>query len=80
MPYIAPGRRALINEDGRPPADVGDLTYVLFVQAVDYLRARDESYAVHAEVVAALSNALDEYRRRYQHRYEDRKIRENGDI
>ena len=38
------------------------------------------SYATCNDIVGALDNCKDEFRRRIQHPYEDKKLRENGDV
>lgn len=79
MPYITPTQRQMVDA-GVPPADVGELTYKLYRTVIDYLDARPTRYAVHAEIVAALENTKEEYRRQELNPYEDDKIEQNGDI
>jgi hypothetical protein len=80
MPYInAPlGRRSDLSYGYATPESVGELTYVLFKHAKDYGEHGD--YRRHAEVIAALDNAKEEYRRRFLNPYEDAKREENGDV
>lgn len=80
MPYITPDRKDRIDISVGPVENVGDLTYVLYFIARSYGAAADQSYARHAEVIAGLDNAKEEYRRRYLNPYEDQKRRDNGDV
>ncbi len=80
MPYIDYDLRDELYQ--RRPETVGELTYVLYANAVQYGTddLLDISFARHAEVVAALECAKHEYIRRHLSQYEDRKIQENGDV
>lgn len=58
----------------------GELNFQLTVVVIAYLNAHGLSYQTCNDIVGALDNAKDEFRRRVQHPYEDTKIVENGDI
>ena len=58
----------------------GELNYLLTMTVIDFLLARGLSYQTCNDIVGALDNCKDEFRRRVQHPYEDRKIEENGDV
>jgi len=45
----------------------------------DYRRRRGDSFQTFAEIVAALEQAKDEFRRRVVHPYEQRKCVDEGD-
>lgn len=77
MPYIEPHRRRDLQYTPWNAADVGELTYIMYKAAVDYCAF---NYKTHADVIAALDNAKEEYRRRYLNPYEDQKREENGDV
>ena len=84
MPYVSPGARAAIAR-GSPPCTVGELTFVVYRAALLYLHGHDSklsapSYADYAEVLAALEAAKLEFYRRHVAPYEDKKIKENGDV
>lgn len=85
MPYINPNaRRELdrcrVGTIGDKIDGVGELTYVFYRIAVGYMEDKDESYAWHAEVIAALDNAKEEYRRMQLDPYENNKRLENGSL
>lgn len=85
MPYIEPVRQDRLAytpfESADLAQDVGEFTYLLFVAAKSYgFAATEQSYARHAEVITALDNAKEEYRRRFLNPYEDQKREENGDV
>jgi hypothetical protein len=76
MPYIDKRRRDLIVF----PENCGELNYMITELVVVYLRHNGLSYQTCNDIVGALDNAKDEFRRRVQHKYEDKKIKENGDV
>lgn len=86
MPYIEQWRRDnlayLPFEAAGAARNVGELTYLFYLAANRYgdNPAYTESYARHAEVIAALENAKEEYRRQVLDPYEDAKRKENGDV
>ena len=67
--------RKLINEQ----SSKGDLTYILYSLALEYFKGR-ESYTKISESIGSLSDAGEEIRRRKLNPYEDKKIKENGDV
>ena len=64
----------------RQPHGAGELNYVITKALVDYLRTHGLSYQTCNDIVGALDNAKDEFKRRVQDPYEDHKIKENGDV
>ena len=80
VPYIAPQARALIDKGIRPPENVGELTYVLYREAVRFLPAGGGGFADRAAVIAALECAKTEFARQHLSRYEDMKRVVNGDV
>lgn len=80
MPYIKQELRLDLDMEFAQPNTVGELTYKLYDQALDYLFNHNESYQTYAEIVAAFENAKLEFYRRKVAPYEDRKIAENGDV
>lgn len=79
MPYIdQKSRRQLRN--GCPPNSVGELNYRITELLLDYVLCKGLCYQTLAEVTAATSDALAEFRRRIANPYEDKKIAENGDL
>jgi hypothetical protein len=87
MPYIAPKRRALYDDNIAALAATlsketpgGDLNYIVTRLFVDWLEKRGLGYAAIAEAVGVLETAKQEFYRRVAAPYEDRKIAENGDV
>lgn len=58
----------------------GDLNYLITRIALKYLTARGESYQFYNDVIGALEGAKLELYARKVRKYEDLKIKENGDI
>ena len=58
----------------------GELNYKLTLVILDYLAIHGRSYQICNDIVGALDNCKDEFRRRVQHPYEDEKIKINGDV
>jgi len=81
MPYIKRARR-IGSADclGRWCETSGELNYALTQVIRGYLQKHSLSYTTCNDIVGALDNAKDEFRRRVQHPYEDKKIAENGDV
>ena len=52
---------------------------MLTMEVIRYLKFHGLSYQTCNDIVGALDNCKDEFRRRVQHPYEDGKIEENGD-
>ena len=78
MPYIdAESRRKLERES---PSTPGELNYAITCVVVSYLRRRGLSYTTINDIVGALEGAKAEFNRRIAAPYEDRKIKENGDV
>ena len=85
MPYIKQDRRdALINDSVTDHDDMpncaGDLNYRFTLEIAYYMRRKGLSYQTANDIVGALDNCKDEFKRRFLYPYEDLKILENGDI
>ena len=83
MPYIRSERRAIIvREDGcLDPSKIeteGELNFAITYLMNQY--AKMDSYAVFNEVIGAIECAKLEFARRRINGYEDKKIKENGDV
>jgi hypothetical protein len=79
MPYTKQKDRDAVTESGIAK-NVGDLTFQLTQVCIKYLTEERLTYQRIAEVRAALGGTLTEIDRRVAFPYEDRKIRENGDV
>ena len=90
MPYIEYDRRLPVLEnyfDSSYVESLGDLTFILVDACLSYkftLERGDESfdfrYEDYASVIGALECAKQELYRRLVAPYEDKKIKENGDV
>ena len=62
------------------PNTPGELTFVLYKQCLLYLKKYKESYDIYNQIIGSLEcTKLELYRRKIT-LYEDKKIKENGDI
>ena len=84
MPYIAKEQRWLIYSKGvANPESAGELNYCLTQLCLDYLDTHwktREKYEAINQVIGALECAKLEFYRRLAAPYEDKKIKENGDV
>jgi len=84
MPYVTPETRARLD-GGDPPADAGELNYVVTRIVEAYLRRLAEQggrlrYTHLNEAIGVLECAKSELYRRVVAGYEDGKASENGDV
>lgn len=85
MPYITKERRkalwncSYIDRDDSVQTS-GELNYMITELFVEYLEKHGLSYKTCSDIVSAGMNAVDEFQRRVQHPYENKKIKENGDV
>ncbi len=82
MPYIKEDQRTQFEEaiNNTPiPENAGELNYLLTSFVLDYLGTHP-NYQKFCEVEGVLSHMSKEIYRRLAAPYEDKKIRENGDL
>lgn len=85
MPYLTKERKAFFNEflpvgifyDG---SKSGELNYCLTSLCLTYLEGKAESYQTYNDIVGALESCKLEFYRRMVAEYENKKIKENGDV
>lgn len=78
MPYITQQERGrLINDT---PNTAGELNYVFTKIAIQYFEEHGGRYQQINDVLGAFEGAKLEFSRRIVAPYEDKKIKENGDI
>ena len=58
----------------------GELTYLLYVISLNYIKKHGKSYTNISSAISCLIDAAEELRRKELSPYEDQKIKENGDI
>lgn len=79
MPYISQNKRMLIGYS-ESPKTAGELNYVITTMLRLYLQDKGESYQTYNDMMGVLAGALQELYRRKITPYEDKKIKENGDV
>ena len=80
MPYILVKRRDDIVNAGDLPGNAGELNYKLTRICLEYLHTHSLKYSTINDIVGALEGAKLEFYRRVASPYEDKKIKENGDV
>jgi hypothetical protein len=78
MPYIKQqDRETLLYRDPDTP---GELNYMISCLAEYYCRVKGDSYQTFNDILGAFDGASREFYRRVVAPYEDKKIKENGDV
>lgn len=82
MPYIKPEDREIWDLFEIDPLHMtkGDLNYCISKLMLGFVRCNGKSYQTLSDAIAAANDAAAEFRRRMMDPYEDKKIKENGDI
>jgi len=81
MPYIKKERRMDLDWGSTSiPVNAGELNFKITQLITMYLLERVESYETYNDIVGALEGAKLELYRRKIAPYEDKKIKENGDV
>lgn len=80
MPYIKQSDRDAIHDGGRIAETPGELNYMLTLMAKLYLQKHGMSYTTINDIMGAFEGAKAEFYRRVAAPYEDKKIKENGDV
>jgi hypothetical protein len=57
----------------------GDLTYLVYCLGLEYFKDK-ESYTNMSSAISSLCDAAEEIRRVHLNPYEEKKIKENGDV
>lgn len=78
MPYVEQNKRHRAETYGAHTA--GELNYLLTCCVDDYMKNHGMSYASMNDVIGALEGAKLEFYRRVVVPYEDKKMKENGDV
>jgi hypothetical protein len=88
MPYIANDRKADLiqhtalgmNARTKTLMNAGELNFVLTSVILDYIDTKGLKYQTINDILGALEGAKAEFYRRVAVPYEDKKIKENGDV
>lgn len=83
MPYITKNRQLALWE--RPlisiaPTESGELNYCITRLCQNFINAHGTRYSVLNDIIGVLECAKQEFYRRIAVPYEDKKIKENGDV
>lgn len=79
MPYIKKKDRYRADK-GEIPISAGELNYALTRLIINYLDDKGKSYQTINDCIGALEGCKIEFYRRVVVPYEDKKIKENGDV
>jgi len=79
MPYLKEEDKKEIDR-GKMPTNAGELNYLFTTICHNYIRYNGERYQRYNDLVGALEGCKIELYRRKIAPYEDKKIRENGDV
>lgn len=79
MPYIDKDTRLFVD-GGTQPLNAGQLNYKITQLCNQYLKFYGASYTQLNEIVGVLECAKQEFYRRVVSPYEDKKIKEHGDV
>ena len=81
MPYInKKDRNKFIGIDTFIPDTVGELNYLFSMLCLNYLKKKGEKYQTYNDIIGALECAKLEIYRKKISKYENKKIKNNGDI
>lgn len=79
MPYIVPKRREQMDR-GAVPQDPGELNYLITQQLIKYIQHNKLSYSTINDCLGACQGASSEFYQRVVIPYEEKKMKENGDV
>jgi hypothetical protein len=85
MPYISKEARKNVKNltdeiDKTMIHSPGDLNYLITMLCKKYFLQEKESYTTHNSIIGVLESAKLEWYRQRTAPYEDKKIKENGDV
>lgn len=80
MPYIEESRRKAFHHKLLCMSTPGDLNYLITQLCQEYKELRGECYQTYNDIMGALEGAKLELYRRKVAPYEDKKIKDNGDV
>ncbi len=80
MPHIKKQDRPVFDPLSPLARTSGQLNFQLTKVVIGYLKRHGLCYDTCNDIVGALDNCKDEFRRLVQHPYEDEKIKQNGNV
>lgn len=83
MPYIKKENKEMFDDTLEklfPPGSPGDLNYIFTKICLLYIKANGKNYQHINDVIGALEGCKIEFYRRLVAQYEDKKIKDNGDV
>lgn len=79
MPYLSKERQVYLFSDGNYPETGGDLNFILTKLCLEFM-GKELTYERYNTVIGALESCKLEFYRRAVSPYEDKKIKDNGDV
>lgn len=80
MPYINKHARLMIQTLHKNPGTSGELNFQLTETILAYINEKGLDYQIINDILGALEGCKLEFVRRVVNKYEDEKIKENGDL
>lgn len=80
VPYIKQEDRERLISQQSIPRTPGELNYTITSYIIDYIRLHKLSYQTINDIIGALEGAKLEFYRRIAVPYENKKIKDNGDV
>jgi hypothetical protein len=80
MPYIDKRARSFLDQSVCHSISAGELNYQFTMLARTYLHNHGTTYATINDIIGAFESAKMEFYRRVVIPYEEKKIKENGDV
>lgn len=80
MPYIKDTEKTDLLNNKRIPTSPGELNFIITHKILEYLTLWGINYQHINDVIGALEGAKLEFYRRIAAPYENKKIKENGDV
>ena len=77
MPYI---KTEDYDRARLAPENAGELNFAITKLLIEYWERKGHRYQTISDITGACSGALHEFERRVVGKYEDQKIKENGDV
>ncbi len=81
MPYVDEQTKIKLRfRDNQFPTTAGELTYLIYRLAHQFLRFKGKCFTTCCLIMGSFICAAFEFYRRVIAKYEDKKIKENGDV
>jgi hypothetical protein len=78
-PALSELRKIIKKQISQGKMTKGDLTYLVYTLGIEFFKEK-ASYTTISTAISCLNDAAEELRRSHLNPYEDKKIKENGDV